>query len=61
MREIAEMIGMPERTVKFHMHRLNISVRTQYNTISNEDLDILVGDILEVNPHLGEYNNLTSS
>jgi len=27
--------------------------------IKNEDLDMLVGDILEVNPDLGEWNNLT--
>jgi len=52
--EIAAMIHIPVRTVKYRMNRLGISVRQLFSTISDHDLDMLVDDLLEVNPNLGK-------
>ena len=54
MVEIAAMIHIPVRTVKYRMNRLGISVRQLFSTISDHDLDMLVDDLLEVNPNLGK-------
>ncbi|XP_051962896.1 uncharacterized protein LOC127629718 [Xyrauchen texanus] len=50
---IASLLGVSKRTVYRRMADLNITVRGLYSTLSDSELDNLVGEIKESMPHAG--------
>ncbi|XP_042610110.1 uncharacterized protein LOC122143626 [Cyprinus carpio] len=50
---IASLLGVSRRTVYRRMADLNITVRGLYSTLSDSELDNLVGEIKESMPHAG--------
>ena len=53
IRDIAEMFGCSESTVERRFHDLNISLRN-YTTLVDNDLDLLIGQLINNNPKCGE-------
>jgi hypothetical protein len=49
--QVARGIGVHRNTVRKYIRRYGIN--HQYSTISNEDLDVLVQEFRDKNPHLG--------